>query len=351
MNEKIENYTLYCQYYDELKINKNLAFFESHNSIDFAGNMLAIAKELSLNPNYLNVEMIVSCTIESKIDIEKLLEKYGIERTKLVVRESPEYFYALATAKYLFTDVAYYSLYRKKKGQVCISTWHGTPLKTLGFTFFEDSYVVANQKRGFLLADYFVCPNEYTWNCIKESYQLDGLFKGKVIFGGYPRNSIFFDEFKRKERKEDLECNDKKIVVYMPTWRGRVIQVNDKGQSVELQKILEDIDNRLPDEYEIWAKLHRLNQNELDYSMFSHIKPFPKGYDTYDVLNVADILVTDYSSVMFDFLSTRKKIILYCYDKVDYVENRGCYFDIDELPFPIVSEIDSLIKEICSEKI
>lgn len=350
MSEKTEKYALYCKYWEETKVDENLAFFESHNSIDFAGNMLYIAKELIENSIYENIQLTISCTSDTEEKIRGLLEKYRIHRRHLVIRESEEYFYALATAKYLFTDVAYYSLFRKKRGQVCVSTWHGTPLKTLGFTFYEDSYVVANQKRGFLLADYFVCPNEYTWNCVRTSYQLDGLFKGEVIYGGYPRNSVFFDESRRAEVREELNIDNKKVVVYMPTWRGRVIQVNDKGQSVELQELLEEIDELLPDDYVMWTKLHRLNQNELDFSEFRHIKTFPSGYETYDVLNAADMLVTDYSSVMFDFVSKGRKIVLFCYDKEDYTKNRGCYFNIDELPFPIVTEPKGLVEEICRGK-
>ena len=350
----MENYSAYCDYYDNMRVDKNIAFFESHNSIDFAGNMLAIAAELSSNIKYQNMQIYISYVFESKAKIENLIKRYAIRCTSLIERESMEYFRILATAGYLFTDVAYYSLFRKKRGQTCVSTWHGTPLKTLGYTFCEDEYVVANQKRGFLLADYFICPNEYTWNCIRESYQLEGLFHGKVIYGGYPRNTVFFNDSQRAETKMELctsfDLTGKKLVVYMPTWRGKVIQVDDKGQTVELQELLQEIDALMPENYMVLAKLHRLNQNELDYSEFQHIIPFPEGYDTYDVLNASDILVTDYSSVMFDFLPTHKKIVLFCYDKDDYIENRGCYFDMDELPFPIVTDTEALVKEICSPK-
>lgn len=352
--QKMENYSAYCDFYDNLQVDKNIVFFESHNSIDFAGNMLAIAAELSSNSKYQNIQIYISYVSESKAKIETLINKYTIRCTSLIERESKEYFRILATAGYLFTDVAYYSLFRKKRGQTCVSTWHGTPLKTLGFTFCEDEYVVANQKRGFLLADYFICPNEYTWNCIRESYQLEGLFQGKVVYGGYPRNSVFFNDLRRTETRKELSTalglTGKKIVVYMPTWRGKVIQVNDKGQTVELQELLREIDDLIPDDYMILAKLHRLNQSDLDYTGFRHIIPFPEGYDTYDVLNTVDILVTDYSSVMFDFLPTRKKIVLFCYDKNDYVENRGCYFDMNELSFPIVTDTSALIEEICGPK-
>lgn len=345
MSIKTDNYALYCEFYNELAIDENLAFFESHNSMDLAGNLLTLAKEIS---KYKKI--VISCDINSKNKIETLINRYGILQCQTIYRESKDYFKTLASAKYLFTDVAFYSLFRKKTGQICITTWHGTPLKTLGFDFIEDSYVVANQKRGFLLSDYFICPNQYTWEAICKSYQLDGLFNGKVVYEGYPRNSVFFDSERREIIKKELSVGEKKIIVYMPTWRGRVVEVNGEEQSAILQKFLEKIDEVLPEGYEFLAKLHRLNQNALDFNGFEKVRIFPEGYETYDVLNVADILITDYSSVMFDFLSTKKKTILYCYDKEDYIENRTCYFDIDKLPFPIVTDIDALMKEILSPK-
>jgi CDP-glycerol glycerophosphotransferase len=347
--QQMENYTYYCKLYDEAPIESNVIFMESHNSIDLAGNLFAIAKTISSEEQFSQFKLYISCLQTNKKQIESLLNQYQIHFEGLVLRESKQYFKCLATAKYLVTDVAYYSLYRKKEGQINISTWHGTPLKTLGYTFAEDSYVVANQKRGFLLADYFVCPNEYTFDCIKKSYQLNSLFKGKILFGGYPRNSIFFHE-PNVVLKEKLNLKNKKILVYMPTWRGKVIKVNGSEQTHTLQTLLKEIDRKLPENYVLLAKLHRLNQAEIDFSEFEKIQPFPEEYESYEVLNLADVLITDYSSVMFDFLCTRRKIVLFCYDKEDYVNNRGIYFDIDRLPFPIVSEVENLVKEMTSPK-
>ena len=83
---------------------------------------------------------------------------------------------------------------------------------------------------------------------------------------------------------------------------------------------------------------------------FKHIKRFPSNYETYDFLNICDVLVTDYSSVFFDFACTRKKIVLFPYDKEEYLQDRGMYFSMDELPFPQVVDIVSLLEELRSEK-
>ena len=339
-------YKKYLEYRKKMKIEEKSVFFESHSSTDFAGNMFYIAKEISKNEKYKEFSITVSCKIESIERIRNLITKYGI-RAELVIRETDGYYKKLASSKYLFTDVGFWQLFQKREGQVCVGTWHGTPLKVLGYSFWEDSYVVANQKRGFLLSDYLVMPNEYTFEKIYGSYELDGLLSAKVLYSGYPRNSIFFNAGRRKYvRKKFLRGRAKTIIAYMPTWRGLVINVEKEGQASILQRLLLEIDRSLTDDYILWAKLHRLNNAEIDYSEFKHIEPFPSDFETYDALNAADILVTDYSSVMFDFANTGKKIILFCYDKMDYLENRRCYFSIDDLPFPIVENSKDLIREI-----
>ena len=88
----------------------------------------------------------------------------------------------------------------------------------------------------------------------------------------------------------------------------------------------------------------------MDFSAFKHIKAFPKGYETYDVLNVADCLVTDYSSVFFDFANSKKKIILFIYDREEYISTRGLYYDLDDLPFPKVETAEELADEINKDK-
>ena len=336
-----ENYTQYHDCIRTKRIKGNAAIMESHNGTDFASNMLRLAIELRNR----NKEVAIVYTEDSKNRIECVAAKYGLSDCQFIERESATYFEILATAKYYFTDVAFHPLFFKRIGQICVTTWHGTPLKVLGYSFMKDEYVVANQKRGFLLADYLVMPNEYTWECIRKSYQLDNLFRGKVLFEGYPRNDIFFNsEIRRQDLINELGLTGKRIIVYMPTWRGKVVAV-DNGQTDELQTYLREWDSKLEENTIVIAKLHRLNAAQLNFSSFKQIIPFPEEYETYDILNCADVLVTDYSSVMFDFELTRKKIVLFCYDKEDYMRNRVCYFNINELPFTIVENVSNLVEE------
>lgn len=347
---KTDIYTFYNKCVKELYVDESIVLVESHNGIDLAGNMLRMALQMS---KLFTSKIYIVYVKENEERIRTLASGYKIENCNFVERESYLYFELLATLRYYLSDVAYYPLYQKKQGQICISTWHGTPLKTLGFDYMEDEYVVANQKRGFMLADYFVCPNEYTWNCINKSYQLGNLFNGKVLFMGYPRNETLLEGEKGDIRKyidQRFESEKKKIIVYMPTWRGKVIETKSEEQTNLLKKYLKEIDDRLDSNYIVLAKLHRLNNLEIDFNEMNHTYAFPQDLDPYDILRCADILVTDYSSVMFDFEVTKKKIVLFTYDKEDYINNRCCYFDIDKLPFPIVDNVEQLLCELYKPK-
>ena len=346
MNDVLYAYYQECR--QTMPVDATLVFLESHNGMELAGNLFAIARELTTQPAYQHLRICVCCLQDHLRSLQALCAYYGMQRITFVIRESREYLEVLATAGTLFTDVAFHPLFLKRSGQRCIATWHGTPLKTLGFDYMADEYVVGNQKRGFTLADLLIMPNVYTWERIEHSYQLEGMVHARIVYGGSPRNSVFFDEERRNALRHSLGVADKRVIAYLPTWRGKVIDVDARAQSEQLQDLLEEIDDRLDDDMVLWAKLHRLNHQQLQLGHLRHIVAFPQGLDTYDVLNAADVLVSDYSSVLFDFACTRRKIVLFCYDYRQYVRQRGCYFDPAQLPFPLCTDVDSLVDALRS---
>ena len=170
---------------------------------------------------------------------------------------------------------------------------------------------------------------------------LDNLFKGEYLLCGYPRNKIFHDLEMQKSIREELNLQNKKVIVFMPTWRGSLGNRKDDDQFIYIMHLLMELEKKLSDDYIILTKLHQLSSNMVNFRKFEKIFSFPDGYETYEVLSCADILITDYSSVFFDFANTNKKIILYAYDYDQYFEDRGMYLNYKDLPFPIVyNEID-----------
>lgn len=120
-----------------------------------------------------------------------------------------------------------------------------------------------------------------------------------------------------------------------------------------LMYYLYELDKRLTDDEIFYINIHPMAmhaKNTAEVSKLRHIKNFPAEYETYDFLNIADVLVTDYSSVFFDYACTRKKVVLFPYDKDEYLCDRGMYMDMDDLPFPQVFDLDALVNELRSEK-
>jgi len=136
----------------------------------------------------------------------------------------------------------------------------------------------------------------------------------------------------------------------MPTWRGLLHKMESKKQIKEIYGYFASIDMKLTDNQVLYVKLHPFVKTAIDYSDFVHIKPFPEDYESYDFLNASDVLITDYSSIMFDYAVSKKKIVLFTYDREEYLTGRGMYLDLNEVDLPKADTVDELIAEINKEE-
>ena len=349
-NKKFINSLSYVKYYKKLQIDEEIIFLEAQNGRNANGNIFYIAKELSDNEKYRKFKIYIS--INSKV-YEKTKESYykkGLNNINFIKEKSKKYYKLLASAKYLITDISFDPCYIKKEGQVLLNTWHGTPLKNLGKKVNNEYHDLGNIQKNFIQSDYLLYPNEYMMNHMIEDYMLENLSNAKIILEGYPRNTVFFDENLKNKIRKEQGIENKEIFVYMPTWRGIVTRVENGKQQNEIQEYLEEIDRNLKENQEFFVNLHPFVNDIIDYTKLNKIKKFPKEYETYQFLAIADCLITDYSSVFYDFANTHKKIILFAYDEEEYLRDRGLYISFDELPFTKVDNVNDLIKEMNLDK-
>ena len=110
------------------------------------------------------------------------------------------------------------------------------------------------------------------------------------------------------------------------------------------QQVLSRMDEELTDSEVMYAKLHPLARGSIDFGNFRRIREFPSEYETYEFLNIADCLITDYSSVFYDFAVTGRSIVLYTFDEKEYLRDRGLYTKLEELPFPKTTDIKELME-------
>ena len=235
----------------------------------------------------------------------------------------------------------------KREEQVYLNTWHGTPLKTLGKSTENDFFDIANVQKNFIEADYLLYPSEYMKDIMIRDYMLSGIAKNKIMLCGYPRNEVFLRDDAEKV-KEQYHLEEKTLIAYMPTWRGSVRSIDIENQIKIAEEHIKEISEKLTENQILYINMHPYIGNMIDISKYSNVRLFPKEKETYDFLSICDILITDYSSVFFDFAVTNKKIILFAYDEKEYFADRGVYIPFTELPFPKVENVDDLIKEINS---
>ncbi len=341
----------YIRMYDRLKIDENMILLESQHGTSLGGNIAAILKTLCEEEEFSKLRIYVTVRKDMK---EKLSSQWQAFKNSAKVRplvfDSKEYFKVLASAGYLINDNTFTPMFMKKPGQLYLNTWHGTPLKTLGKGIKGERFAIGNAQRNFLSADLMLYPNEHTRDVIQRDYMIDNFGTGRMAMTGYPRNEVFFDDKLREEVRERFGFGNTKVYAYLPTWRGIVGKVDKEVQDRALRETFDVLDKKLDNDTAVFVKLHPMLRGSMKLDGYKHIKTFPENLPSYDFLQATDGLITDFSSIMFDYAPTGRKIILYTYDEEDYIRDRGLTFSLDEVPFPRVHDANALADEIAADK-
>ena len=325
--------SIYVHYYKHRRVKPNTVLFESFHGRNISDSPFYLMRELA---KYKQFDIYF--TTGSREAHAKFLRDNGF-KIKLVELNSLKYQKLLASAKYLINNVSFPTYFIKKPDQIYVNTWHGTPLKTLGKNMIKGISDMHNIQHNFLQSDYLLFPNLFTMEQMMRDYSLEDLYTGKAVISGYPRNSVFLESDGAVLRKQ-LRLQKKTVFAYMPTWRGeKSSKLGIGAYKTMLMQQLTTIDRYLKDNQRLYVNLHPLLQRSVSLKSFHHIFPFPKHVDNYAFLNCCDALITDYSSVFFDYALTKKPIALFMYDYDSYMNNRGVYFDICALPFTKIYDV------------
>jgi len=327
---------IYTFYYKHCKVKTNIVLFESFHGQTISDSPFYLMQSLEKHKQF-NIYFTTG-NREAHADF---LKNNGFH-IKLVELNSIKYQKLLASAKYLINNVSFPTYFIKKPAQIYVNTWHGTPLKTLGKNMIQGISDMHNIQHNFLQSDYLLFPNRFTMEQLMRDYNLEELYTGKTMISGYPRNSVFLTLDGAALRKQ-LRLEEKTVFAYMPTWRGeKSSTLNVNEYTVQLIDTLATLDRKLSVSQCLYVNLHPLLQNAVSLNGFRHIFPFPTHVDNYAFLNCCDALITDYSSVFFDYALTKKPIVLFLYDYERYIADRGVYFDIRSLPFTKIYALDGL---------
>lgn len=317
----------YMEFRESLPVREDLVILEARNGRTIDGNIYYIARELLTAQAYAHLKIyIVYENEEARRSIQQKISGFNGPALTLVELQSEEYYRIMASAKYLVNDSAIRNFFIKREGQVYLNVWHGTPLKVMGRRVVHEPHATGSVQKNFVAADYLLYPSEYMMEHMLEDYMIRDAGRGTCLLGGYPRNTAFFDDESRSRIREELDLQRYRVCAYMPTWRPE-----QAGE--ELRDLLRQMDEGLlPDEI-LYVNIHPLAAEEIDFSSYRSVRPFPEGYEVYRFLNAADALITDYSSVFYDFAVTGRRIVLFTYDEEEYFRIRGVYEPLESLPF------------------
>lgn len=325
---------------------KNFVIFESFHGKQYSDSPRAIYEYLKEHaPEY---ELVWSAD-------RRHTDYFKAKHVPYIRRFSIRWLFAMTRAKYWVTNARLPLWIPKPRGTVYLQTWHGTPLKRLAADMDEvhmpgtniEKYK-ANFTKEASKWDYLVSPNAYSSEIFRRAFR----FNKEMIESGYPRNDYLFqadDPSFVEALKERLQLpQDKKIILYAPTWRDNQFYGRGRykfGMELELDKLKE----AFGETHIILLRMHYLVADQLDLTGYEDfVFDYSDHEDIRDLYVAADMLITDYSSVFFDYANLRRPMLFFVYDIDDYRDNlRGFYFDFEKsAPGPLVKTTEELISEM-----
>ena len=248
-------------------------------------------------------------------------------------------------ARYLVSNTTLPGYFRKKSGSTYLQTWHGTPLKRIGFdierpAFPDSARYLDDLRREVDEWDFLVSPNRFSTEIFRGAFH----YQGEIIETGYPRNDVLVGADSKPLRERVRErlgiARGKRAVLYAPTWR------DDAQFSTELDT--DTLASGLGDGWVVLVRAHTSVASTLELADGPRVRNVSRLDDIGPLLLAADVLVTDYSSVMFDFAATGKPMVFFTYDLERYRDEvRGFYFDLaDDAPGPLVRTTTDLVDAV-----
>ena len=336
------------------KVDNNVLIFCSFNGKSYSCSPKAIYEYIVSEPKYSTYKFVWSF-----IEPEKYKFLENNKNTIVVKQNTKQYQKYLAMAKYWIFNYKIPDYIYPKKNQVFVQCWHGTPLKRLGcdLQHFDNvlNTIEEMKKRYKIEAEkftYFLSPSKFASEKFISAWNLKEIGKEDIIIEeGYPRNDFLFNytekDIMKIKKRLGIEKDNRKIILYAPTYRSDQHSSNE-GYVYKEELDFEHLKQKIGDKYIILFRPHYFIANNFDFEKF---KGFVYDVSKIDDINylyiISDMLITDYSSVFFDFANLKRPIIFYMYDLEHYRDkSNGFYIDLNELPFKITQTQEELEKEI-----
>lgn len=347
----IKNKVKYCLTKLTCTISDNMILFESYGGTSYNDSVRTIYEELLQDERYRSFYFVWAFQDPSKY--LHLLENH---HTILVRKGTKEYRRYYATARYWINNVSVPDYLTPSKNQIYIETWHGTPLKCLGCDIKMESdprqtkkHMHRRYRAKGRKVTYFPSPSPYYEEVMQSAFDLPEEKRDRFIETGYPRNDRLFrfspEEIASLKEKWKIPA-EKRVLLYTPTWR-------DSSQDAEGHFALppgvdlEYVMHCLGDDYVLLFRAHHQVASTYNFHGCKQIVDVSDAEDINELYLISDLMITDYSSTLFDYSLLLRPIIFHMYDQDSYrSEIRGLYLPLKALPGPVTTTDDELVRAI-----
>jgi len=273
------------------------------------------------------------------------------EGDRAVLSGTEEYFDALARCRYVIANDDMQPFFRKREGQIYLQTWHGTPLKKIGFDIERPQFASGTAYFDRLAADVakwdlLLSQNPFSTPILRRAFR----FGGEICEYGYPRNDILSrggpgGPLAGQVRRRLGIPDGKRVVLYAPTWRDNQFYASGRYR-FDLRLDLERAWQVLGPDHVILVRGHHHFANDVQAGARRDFALNVTGYrDISELFLITDVLITDYSSAMFDFAVTGRPMLFFTYDLEQYRDRlRGFCFDFEaEAPGPLLATSEEVL--------
>ncbi|MCS3428663.1 CDP-glycerol glycerophosphotransferase family protein [Leucobacter aridicollis] len=326
----------YVEYRETRPVRPDVVLFESFTGSKVSCNPAAIFRAMVNDPRFS--DKLFVWAIETGEHVPDLF--LAQENVVVAPRNSDLYQMYLATAGWLINNVTFPPHFVRREGQRYLNTWHGTPIKTLGRDVEPGTLKHSNVARNLLQATHVISPSAWNTEALLGRNDVLSFYSGKVAELGSPRvdRSLQMSAEERLHLRRRLGVADgTPIVLYAPTWRGT--QGRPESDTLLAQASIQALEGI--DGVHCLFRGHHFSEAFLRAEGLED-RLVPAEIDSNELLAVADVLVTDYSSVFFDYLPLDRPIVFFAPDEREYRKARGLYFEMADLPGPTAETASDL---------
>lgn len=320
------------------KVKNNKVIFTNFNGNGYGDSPKYIAEKL------LDKDVdIVWCTNMKLNDLPNNIRQ--------VKYQSIKWIYEMVTAKVWVNNCRFPYYVRKRKQQFYIQTWHGgIALKKIEYDAIANltPEYKKRMKNDTKMTDVMISNSDMCNKLYRNAFK----YEGKILKLGSPRNDVLINDKEKlyiKVRKELHINTDDKILLYAPTFRN---DYTINPYNIDFKKVKEVLEAKYKCKWNIIIKLHP-NIKDAE-KLISNINDYinAQNYsDIQELICASDLLITDYSSTMFETMMADIPVILYANDIKEYNNDRGMYIKMTDLPFPLCENNDEILDFISLHKL